>query len=69
MDVARVRYVMRAILKMMRLWIGSQCNFFRQSVLLKVGLRRTSLASFVLYALQGMDQRGRCTIEKGIAVI
>ena len=25
-NVARVRYVMRAILKMMRLWIGSQCN-------------------------------------------
>ena len=32
-------------LKMMRLWIGSQSNFIRQSVLLKVGLRRTSLAS------------------------
>ena len=36
--------VVRTILKMMRLWISSQCNFFRQSVLLRVGLR-TSLAS------------------------
>ena len=24
---------------------------------------------FVLYALPGMDQGGRCTVEKGIAVI
>ena len=39
------RYVMRTILKMMRLWIGNQFNCFRQSVLLRMGLRRTSLAS------------------------
>ena len=56
----RESYVMRAILKMMRLWIGSRCNLFRQSVLLRMGLRRTRCKEWI---------RGRCTIEKGNAVI
>ena len=32
-------------------------------------VKKDKFSEFVLYALQGMDQRGRCTIEKGIAVI
>ena len=39
----RVRHVMRAILKMMRLWISNQCNCFRQSVLLRMGLVTVTL--------------------------
>ena len=30
---------------------------------------KNKYSKFVLYALQGMDQVGRCTLEKGIAVI
>ena len=32
-------------------------------------VKKDKFSEFVLYALQGMDQRGRCTIEKRIAVI
>ena len=39
----RVRHVMRAILKMMQLWISNQCNCFRRSVLLRMGLVTVTL--------------------------
>ena len=32
-------------------------------------VKKDKFGEFVLDALQGKDQRGRCTIEKGIAVI
>ena len=36
---------------------------------IKGGVKKNKFSKFVLYALQGMDQGGRCTVEKGIAVI
>ena len=44
-------------------------QFLQAVSAIKGGLRRTSLESLFWYALQGIDQRGRYTIEKGIAVI
>ena len=32
-------------------------------------VKKDQFGEFVLDALQGKDQRGRCTIEKGIAII
>ena len=34
-----------------------------------MGVVKNRFSKFILYALQVMDQRGRCAIEKGIAVI
>ena len=31
-------------------------------------VKKDKFSEFVLYALQGMDHRGGCTIEKGIAI-
>ena len=35
---------------------------------IKGGIKKNKFSKFVLFTLQGMDQRGRCTLEKGIAV-
>ena len=36
---------------------------------IKGGIKKNKFSKFVLYPLQGMNQRGRCIVEKGIAVI
>ena len=59
---------MRAILKMMRLWIGNQVQLLQAVSAIKGGVKKNKFRKFVLYALQGMDQGGRCTLEKGITV-
>ena len=55
----RVRYVMRVIFEDDAIMdLGSQCNCFRQSVLLRVWLRRTGLASlFVCVARNGSKKQ------------
>ena len=51
----------------MRLWIGSHCNCFRQSELLRMGLRRTGLPS--LFCMHCKEWIKEADVEKGIAVI
>ena len=36
---------------------------------IKGGITKNKFSKFVLYASLGMDQAGRCTLEKGIAVV
>ena len=44
-------------------------QFLQAVSAIKGRVKKNQFSEFVLYALQGMDQRGRCILEKGIAVI
>ena len=36
---------------------------------IKGWIKKNKFIKFILYALQGNGQRGRCTVEKGIALV
>ena len=44
-------------------------QFLQAVSAIKGGVKKNKFSEFVLNTLQGMDQAGRCTLEKGIVVI